>query len=159
MNDVVSIFERCPDIIEYLDAEKMLGKVKCLEKEVGFSKKQVRKILLKYPAVLTMSMTSIVEKINFCRSKFNIDLDEIVKYPRILQSRLDRLKQRYGYLEQEKIIGQDIKVRGWAFKGIAANSDVYFAEKIAHKPLKKLRDYQAKWKEDSKASLEISKSS
>ena len=65
VNDVVSIFERCPDIIEYLDAEKMLGKVKCLEKEVGFSKKQVRKILLKYPAVLTMSMTSIVEKINF----------------------------------------------------------------------------------------------
>ena len=142
VDEVVSILERCPDIIEYLNTNKMLEKVKFLEEKIGFSKKQVRKILLKYPAILTMNMINAKEKVDFCLKKFNSDLDKIARYPRILQSQMNRLKERYEYLEHEGIAAQDVKVRGWAFKGIAANSDVYFAERIAQKPLKKLRDFQ-----------------
>ena len=159
VDEVVSIMERCPSIIEYMDTDNILGKVKFLEEKVGFKKKEVRKVLLKYPAILTMKMTSVKEKVDFCVKNFNTDLDKIAKYPRILQSRFDRLKERCEYLEHEGIIGKDVKIRGWAFKGIAANSDVYFAGKIAHKPLKKLRDFQGKRKQDSESHLETSNSS
>lgn len=144
MDEVVGILQRCPDMIEYLDTNNMMKKLRFLEEDIGFTKKQVRKILLKYPAVTTMNMTRVQEKVEFCTKKFNVDLEKIANYPRILHSKVDRLKERYEFLEGEGISGKDVKIRGWALKGIAANSDVCFAERIAQKPLKKLRDFQAK---------------
>ena len=159
VDEVVSILERCPSIIEYTDASNIPVKVKFLEEKVGFNKKQVRRILLKYPAILTMKMNTVKEKVDFCCNKFNTSLENVSKYPRILQSQLGRLRERYDYLEHIGVLQKDVKIKGWAFKGIAANSDVYFAEKIAHKPLKKLRDYQTSRKELIESSLEKSSSS
>jgi len=159
VDEVVSILERCPSIIEYTDASNIPVKVKFLEENIGFNKKQVRRILLKYPAILTMKMNSVKEKVDFCCNNFNTTLENVSKYPRILQSQLDRLKERSDYLEHVGVLQKDVKIKGWAFKGIAANSDVYFAEKIAHKPLKKLRDYQTSRKQLIESSLEKSSSS
>ena len=55
---------------------------------------------------------------------------------------MERLKERYSFLKQGDLTSDDVKIKGWAFKALAANSDVYFASKIAQKPLKQFRDFQ-----------------
>lgn len=142
----MDIIERCPDIIQYLSTDKISEKVTFLRDKVGFNTQQIRRIVLKCPAVLTMKMQNVKDKIDFCLSNFRVNLEKISKYPRVFQSPLDKVKERYAFLEQEKLTGEDIQIKGWAFKAVVANSDVYFAEKIAQKPLKKFRNFQDKWR-------------
>ena len=83
--------------------------------------------------------------------------DQVSKYPRVFQAPMSRLNERYLFLKQEGLIGDEIKIRGWAFKNLAANSDEYFAEKIAQKPLKKLRDFQERMRREQEKDLRLSK--
>ena len=142
----MDLIERCPDIIQYLSTDKILEKVKFLQVKAGFNTQQIRRILLKCPAVLTMNMQNVKDKIDFCVTNFHVNLEKISKYPRVFQSPLDKVKERFAFLEQQKLTGEDIQIKGWAFKAVVANSDVYFAEKIAQTPLKKFRNFQDKWK-------------
>ena len=145
----MDIIERCPDIIQYLSTDKIVEKVTFLQDKAGFNTQQIRRILLKCPAVLTMKMQNVKNKIDFCVTNFRLNLEKISKYPRVFQSPLDRVKERYAFLEQQKLTGEDIQIKGWAFKAVVANSDVYFAEKIAQKPLKKFRNFQDQWRKKS----------
>eukprot|EP00795_Rhopilema_esculentum_P006436 gene6436-11880_t len=157
LEDVIGMVVRCPDIIEYLSTDKILEKISFLEKDIGFNKKQVRRIMIKSPAVLTMKMSNVKEKTDFCVKNFNVDLDKVAKYPRLFQCPMERFRQRHAFLEQEGLAGDDIKVKGWAFKAIAANSDVYFADKIAQRPLKKFRDFQEKWRVQNELNSKLAK--
>ena len=146
LEQIVDMIERCPDIIQYLSTDKIVEKVTFLQDKAGFNIQQIRRILLKNPAVFTMNMQNVKDKIDFCVKNFNVNLEKISKYPRVFQSPLDKVKERYAFLEEQKLTGVDIQIKGWAFKAVVANSDVYFAEKIAQKPLKKFRNFQDKWR-------------
>eukprot|EP00794_Sanderia_malayensis_P009602 gene9602-10589_t len=142
VSEIAGVLERCPDIIEYLTLEKLVDKVEFLLKKLNFSNKQVRRMLIKHPAILTMGKDSLKEKTNFLFASFNANHDLISKYPRALQCPIKRLRERYLFLKQEELAGNEIKVRGWALKTLAVNSDAYFAGNIAKKPLKRFRDFQ-----------------
>ncbi len=149
VSEIAQILERCPDIIEYLTLEKLINKTELLKK-IGFTAKQIRRIFIKNPAVLTVGKDSLKERTEFCISRFNLTHDQVSKYPRVLQCPMKRLEERYLFLKQEQLSGEDIKIRGWAFKILAVNSDEYFVEKVAQKPLKKFRDFQEQRKREMK---------
>ncbi|XP_050428535.1 transcription termination factor 3, mitochondrial [Adelges cooleyi] len=70
-----------------------------LDEEMGFNRSERKKLLLVYPKVYIMSKHHLLQRFNYVHHSMGISHDSIVIEPKILSSRLFRIKQRHEYLK------------------------------------------------------------
>ncbi|KAI5737818.1 hypothetical protein M8J76_017104 [Diaphorina citri] len=103
-----------------------------VQEEMGFEKKEMKRMLLAHPRLWTQDATEVVKTFNYVHSDMKVPHERILEFPNILTSRRFRIENRHSYL---KSLGRDqydpCKENYVSMKSLVSGTDAEFCANVA----------------------------
>lgn len=153
----ISLLERFPELLQLQITKDVKTKIVTLNEYVGES--HTPKVLLNGPAVLTQSLPSLNEKIDYFRDVMRVDVAEVYNSG-ALSCDITMIKMRFTFLmrlglfivnkkKETKVISKNPKL-----SHILDTSDKRFATKVCHVTFDEYETFQALYERELENELE-----